>query len=758
MAAEWMPQAPLRFTLALVLLATAGTVPAVQAQEVLDVRTIVRTSAPAVVTLFSMDARGASTGQGSGFFLTDGRIISNLHVIQGAAWIEIRDKDNHLLGSVSHAEALSSSADLVVLPALAEAPTGLALAPGSAEQGERIVVIGSPKGLENTVSDGIVSGQRIIDGEELIQITAPISPGSSGGPVLNARGEVIGVAVGLYREGQNLNFAVPVRNVRALASSPPGRLAFPAAEASSPTRSDVEERADFDEITLGESRAGFLDDGDLTDEGKHYDGWVFDGQAGDDLTICVDSDAFDAQVVVGPIDEGEESWFDDDGGSGTNALLRVVIPRSTRYLILVTSYEAGEQGAYQVCLQGAEPETAAASAAGRSEMGLLLAGVTHSGLVELTDPTFDDGSHFDLWHIVGAAGQTVQIDMTSTEVDAYLVVSAPEGVGGGDEGDGTWVNDDGGSGTDARITLTFPESGSYQIRAGTFEPGETGRYEIRADRIGTGAAAAAPRPLQPWEDIPWVEGPVIGTLGRAAQVDVPVGCLFAGEDGSRIFMELNENPPDGSELGVVLCQPDEEPDAGPWFVIFSFDPSGYVKDDDRDDLDADAIMESIRRGTEAANDERQKRGWGTIAVSGWVIRPYYDVDSQNLTWALSVVDESGSRTVNHSVRLLGRTGVMHADLVASPEDLPSLLPVFDEMVAGFEYLPGNRYAEWREGDKMASYGLTALVAGGAGAVAAKTGLLAKLWKAIAAGVIAIAVGLKSLWARLTGGRKAREPL
>lgn len=259
-----------------------------------------------------------------------------------------------------------------------------------------------------------------------------------------------------------------------------------------------------------------------------------------------------------------------------------------------------------------------------------------------------------------------------------------------------------------------------------------------------------------WDDIPWAKGPLAGSLGKEAQVAVPAGCVFAGKDGTRMFMELTQNPADGSEVGVVVCPPVADSTADPWFVVFSFDPSGYVKDEQRDDLDADAILASIRRGTEAANERRRKRGWGTLTVDGWVTRPHYDVDSHNLTWALSAVDETGSHTVNHSVRLLGRKGVMHADLVTSPEHLAALLPVFDTMISGFEYLPGNRYAEWRKGDKVASYGLTALVAGGAGAVAVKTGLLAKLWKLLVAGVVAIGAALKRFWKRLTGGRQARQ--
>lgn len=255
--------------------------------------------------------------------------------------------------------------------------------------------------------------------------------------------------------------------------------------------------------------------------------------------------------------------------------------------------------------------------------------------------------------------------------------------------------------------------------------------------------------------IPWTRGPEEGKLGSQAEVQVPKGCLFTGKDGTRQFMELTQNPPDAGELGVVLCQSGDSVTAEPWFVVFSFDGSGYVRDDQRNELDANAILKSIRAGTEEANKERKRRGWGALTIEGWVTRPHYDVKTHNLTWALSALDEQGSESVNQSVRLLGRSGVMRVDLVTSPKSLAALLPAFDDLIGSFAYLPGHRYAEWRKGDKVASYGLTALVAGGVGAVAVKTGLLAKLWKMLAAGVVAVLAAIKRWWRRLTG--RGKEP-
>ena len=250
------------------------------------------------------------------------------------------------------------------------------------------------------------------------------------------------------------------------------------------------------------------------------------------------------------------------------------------------------------------------------------------------------------------------------------------------------------------------------------------------------------------DKIPWAKGPTRGQLGSEASISVPAGCLFTGMDGVKAFLEATENIPSGNERGVVMCQLAGA--ATPWFVLFSYDESGYVRDDEGSRLDADAILASVRRGTEQANRERKRRGWGTMSVEGWTTKPFYNQRTNNLTWAITARDENGGRTVNHSVRLLGRGGVMHADLVASPEQLTALVPTFDGMIAGFWYSPGYKYAEWRQGDKVAAYGLTALVAGGAGVALAKSGLLVKFWKLIVAGIAAGVAALKRMWGRITG--------
>jgi uncharacterized membrane-anchored protein len=252
----------------------------------------------------------------------------------------------------------------------------------------------------------------------------------------------------------------------------------------------------------------------------------------------------------------------------------------------------------------------------------------------------------------------------------------------------------------------------------------------------------------PVPEIDWEAGPTVGDLGGIAEIRVPEGYLFTGKEGTQKLLELTNNIPNGEEVGAIV--PEGEGDEDQWFIIFEFSDTGYIKDDDKDELDAAALLESIQAGTEEQNELRKEKGWELFHVVGWEKPPYYDSKTNNLTWAIRGRSDGGGDTVNHSTRLLGRRGTMKVDLVVSPEQMASAGPRFDNLLAEFSYLQGHRYSEYITGDKVASYGLTALVAGGAGAAAVKTGLLKKFWKLIVAGAISLGIAAKRLWTRFSG--------
>lgn len=214
-----------------------------------DLPAIVQTLSPAVLSLSITDSAGRQISTGTGFLVSeDGALVTNHHVIEGAAKI-VAKADNGALFIVEGLLADDKQADISVLKLQGSRFQKLKIGKSSeVKVGERVVVFGSPLGLEQTVSDGIVSARRKMDGaQEWLQITAPISPGSSGSPVVNGRGEVIGVATMLLKGGQSLNFAIPVDGfapllAKALSTTVP----LPFATAEQVVASDpILENADF---------------------------------------------------------------------------------------------------------------------------------------------------------------------------------------------------------------------------------------------------------------------------------------------------------------------------------------------------------------------------------------------------------------------------------------------------------------------------------------------------------------------------------
>jgi uncharacterized membrane-anchored protein len=279
---------------------------------------------------------------------------------------------------------------------------------------------------------------------------------------------------------------------------------------------------------------------------------------------------------------------------------------------------------------------------------------------------------------------------------------------------------------------------SAASRARAQEPGEAKPQDPKAAK------------RQALEDsIEWKKGPFTADLGTVAEIKVPAGYQFVAKKDMRKFNELTENLGDPNELGVLL------PEDRTWFVVFSYEDVGYVKDDEKDKLDADAILKSLKEGTAAGNPERKKRGWAPLYVTGWEQPPFYDPETHNLTWVIRL--ESNGRTdVNYRARILGRGGVMSADLAISPEALKATIPVYKQLLTSFSYKSGQKYSEWKPGDKVAAYGLGGLILGGVGVAALKSGFLAKFWKAIVVAVVAVGGAIGGFFKKLFGGRSRAQ--
>ncbi|MCU0559647.1 MAG: tetratricopeptide repeat protein [Desulfobacterales bacterium] len=184
-----------------------------------DLTRLVKKIRPAVVTVIAYDMQRHISGIGTGFFVNPrGHLITNFHVLAGNYAADVRTSQGNTY-TVKAVLAENKSADLLKLQV--DIPPGevswISLGDRLPEIAERIVVVGSPMGLEQTVSEGIVSSLREIPViGPVFQMSAPISPGSSGSPVVNAKGQVLGIATFQFIQGQNLNFAVTSQQMTAL--------------------------------------------------------------------------------------------------------------------------------------------------------------------------------------------------------------------------------------------------------------------------------------------------------------------------------------------------------------------------------------------------------------------------------------------------------------------------------------------------------------------------------------------------------------
>lgn len=257
--------------------------------------------------------------------------------------------------------------------------------------------------------------------------------------------------------------------------------------------------------------------------------------------------------------------------------------------------------------------------------------------------------------------------------------------------------------------------------------------------VFTAALATAQTAEEAVPQIDWQYGPGTADIGGIAQINIPAGFLFAGAADTRTLMEMMENPVSGTELGFLA------PEDSNWFIVFEFEDIGYIKDDQKDSLDSDAMLESLREATKQGNKIRKQRGWGTLEIAGWVQKPFYNTETNNLEWGTRAIASEGGESINYNTRFLGRKGVMSVTLVTGPEDFELVRSDYQTALSGFNYTSGNRYAEWRSGDKIAEYGLAGLVVGGGAALAAKTGFLAKFWKVLIIPFVLLAGFVKKLF-------------
>jgi uncharacterized membrane-anchored protein len=193
-----------------------------------------------------------------------------------------------------------------------------------------------------------------------------------------------------------------------------------------------------------------------------------------------------------------------------------------------------------------------------------------------------------------------------------------------------------------------------------------------------------------------------------------------------------------------------------WVVTIHYSDDGYVKDDDAGKINYNDLLKQMQTAVHANNEERKKAGYPAMELLGWAAPPRYDAATHKLYWAkkYSVEGEDGE-TLNYNIRMLGRKGELELNAIADVAQLPEIDAQTPQILGMVDFKEGNRYADFDpKVDKVAKYGIAALVAGGVLATAAKLGLLKGLWifilaakKFIIIAVVAVIAAIKKLFNR-----------
>ena len=244
-----------------------------------------------------------------------------------------------------------------------------------------------------------------------------------------------------------------------------------------------------------------------------------------------------------------------------------------------------------------------------------------------------------------------------------------------------------------------------------------------------------------------------------ATLNLPAGYRYLDPDqAQRLLVEGWGNPPGDKPLGMIVPA-DLNPmtDEG-WGVIITYVEDGYVEDDDAAKIDYDALLTEMQASTREENTEREKAGYPSMELVGWAERPHYDAAAHKLYWARELkVGGFDAHTLNYDVRVLGRQGVLSLNAVAGMSQLPAVQRDMQGVLGFVEFNEGNRYADFSDGDKVAAYGIGALVAG---KVAAKAGFFKIILAALLAAkklVVVAVVALGAFISRLLGRGKKEEP-
>ncbi len=430
-----------------------------QSDEDINIR-VYKLASPAVVSIQS--ARGNGSGS---IFDSKGLILTNAHVVSGATKVNVILSDKRQFRGVVIASSRNPDLAVIRLEGVTEnLPTIKIASSVGIQVGQRAFAIGNPFGrFAGTLTTGIIS--RIDRDRKLLQTDAALNPGNSGGPLLNSRGELVGVNTAIFTtnsKNSGIGLAIEVDTVkRFIAAARQGTIGNNPTPTNSPNL-----------LTLdGKAIAATLSATDNTlPDGSYYKAYQFQGQAGQSLVIEMRGNGLDPYLVLFDA-TGRKLAEDDDGGGGKNARLAINLPTTGKYTLYANSYEVGQAGSFTIAgrLGNNFSSQATNEAITQGDRRILL---QKNGVLGSQSRVFArDGSLFEAFSFNGQAGQIVNIELVSADFHPYLVLFAPNSKV-------LQENDGLPSRTNASMTVKLPITGTYRTIVNTFDRIGKGSYKL----------------------------------------------------------------------------------------------------------------------------------------------------------------------------------------------------------------------------------------------------------------------------------------
>lgn len=244
-------------------------------------------------------------------------------------------------------------------------------------------------------------------------------------------------------------------------------------------------------------------------------------------------------------------------------------------------------------------------------------------------------------------------------------------------------------------------------------------------------------------------------LGQKVAMNIPADMRYLDASNAQKLLEEGwGNPSDSDVLGMLVPSTLSPMSSAGWGVVITYEEDGHISDRDASSINYSDLLRDMQKDVRDSNDARKEAGYPTINLMGWASPPKYDALSHKMYWAKELAFEGETQnTLNYNVRVLGRTGVLNLNAVAGMTQLPDIEAALPGMLSAVSFTPGNRYEDFQAGrDRVAEYGLAALVAGGLGATAAKTGFFTVALLFLKKFFVFIIAGIAALW-RAMAGRK-----